>query len=276
MALDIKPLKEGHAVTYRQPKNDVIPRIPFRGLCLAPSSSGKTLAIVNMLTRPEFYGGPNGLFTHIYWASPTATIDPALDALREYVKTLDQDQDEDPTFHDSVDVEFLQSRVNRQRKVVEHMKKSKTRQHGFACAIIIDDLADVKRGLPQVARFVDSLFVKCRHWGVSVILSSQKLKLPLISPTVRVNLTFALIFRLRNNTDLIDGFENEYSAIVDKDTLHAMYMASVAKPFGFLYLNLVEQDRNRIFYNGFHSRFLIDGNGTERPHDDMSTPKSGA
>jgi len=255
MALDIKPVKEGHGVTYRQPKNDILMRIPFRGLALAPSNSGKTVSIVNLLTRPEFYGG---LFTHIYWCSPTATIDPALDALRSYVKTMDQDQDEDPTFHDSVDVEFLQSRVNRQRKVVEHMKKSKTRQHGFAMCIIIDDLADVKRGLPQVARFVDSLFVKCRHWGVSVILSSQKLKLPLISPTVRVNITFALIFRLRNNSDLIDGFEQEYSAIIDKRTLHEMYMAAVSKPFGFLYLNLMEQDRNKIFHNAFQSRFIVD------------------
>ena len=256
MALEIKPLKEGHAVKYRQPKNDIIPRVPFRGLCLAPSGSGKTLAIVNMLTRPEFYGA--GLLSHIYWCSPTATIDPALDALREYVKTLDQDQDEDPTFHDSVDVEFLQARVNRHRKVNEHLKKSKSRQHGYAMAIVIDDLSDVKRGLPQVARFVDSLFVKARHWGCCVILSSQKLKLPLISPTVRVNITFALIFRLRSNQDLVDGFESEYSSIVDKATLHAMYVASTSKPFGFLYLNLLEQDRNKIFHNGFSSRFIID------------------
>ena len=124
--------------------------------------------------------------------------------------------------------------------------------------IIIDDLADVKRGLPKVARFVDSAFVKLRHWGVSIILSSQKLKLPLISPTVRVNITFALIFRLRNNSDLKDGFESEYSSIVDKDMLHAMYVASTQRPFGFLFLNLMEQDRNKIFHNGFQSRFIVD------------------
>ena len=265
MSLDIKPLKEGHAVRYRQPKNDILPRVPFRGLTLAPSGSGKTLALVNMLTRPEFYGGSNPIFTHIYWCSPTATIDPALDALREFVKNhLDQDQDEDPTFHDSVDVEFLQSRVNRQRKVIEHMKKNKSRQHGFSMCIVIDDLADVKRGLPQIARFVDGLFVKARHWGISTILSTQKLKLPLISPTVRVNITFALIFRVRSRIDAEDGFLDEYSQIVDKDTLRAMYAQSVSVPFGFMYLNLVEQDRNRIFHNGFKSRFIIDQSGEEK------------
>ena len=260
MALDIKPLKEGHTVTYRQPKNDILPRIPFRGLCLAPSNSGKTVAVVNMLVRPEFYGGADPLFTHYYWCSPTATMDPALDALKEHVKKhTDQDVDgNDPCFHDSVDTEFLKSRVARQKRVMEHMKKSKSKQHGFAMIVVIDDLADVRRGLPEVAKFVDTLAVKGRHWGISLVLCTQKLKLPLISPTFRVNITFALIFRLRNNSDLIDGFEQEYSAIVDKQTLHAMYTASTSKPFGFLYLNLMEQDRNRIFHNGFQSRFLID------------------
>ena len=256
MALEIKPLKEGHAVTYRQPTNDILPRIPFRGLALAPSGSGKTLAIVNMLTRPEFYGH---LFTHIYWCSPSSRIDPAINPLREFVENhLEQNQDDDPTFHDSVDVEFLQSRVDRQRKVIEHMKKSKTKQPGFAMCIVIDDLADVKRGLPAVARFVDAPFVKFKHWGISIILSTQKLKLPLISPTVRVNITFALVFRLRNNSDLEDGFLREYSSIVDKETLRAMYATSTSVPFGFLYLNLMEQDRNKIFHNQFRSRFIID------------------
>ena len=139
----------------------------------------------------------------------------------------------------------------------EHLKKSKSRQHGYAMCIVIDDLA-VKRGLPKVARFVDSMFCKSCHWGCCCLLSSQNLKLHLISPTVRVNITFALIFRLRSNQDLIDGLEAEYSAIVDKDILHAMYVASVSKPFGFLYLNLLEQDCNRIFHNGFSSRFIID------------------
>ena len=60
---------------------------------------------------------------HLYWCSPSATIDSALDPLREYVsKHLpEQDQETDPTFHDFVDVKFLESRVARQRRIVEYM-----------------------------------------------------------------------------------------------------------------------------------------------------------
>ena len=138
------------------------------------------------------------------------------------------------------------------------MKKTKQRQHAPAMVIVLDDLADVKRGLPEVAKFVDSAFVKLRHWGVSIVLCTQRLRLPLISPTVRVNITFALVMRLRANSDLMDGFIEEYSSIVPKKTLLEMYHIATDVPFGFLYLNLMEQDRNKIFHNGFKSRFILD------------------
>ena len=80
---------------------------------------------------------------------------------------------------------------------------------------------------------------------------------------LRVNITFALIFRVRSRIDAEDGFLEEYSQIVNKNTLRATYDQSVRNPFGFMYLNLLEQDRNRIFHNGFKSRFIIDQNSEE-------------
>jgi len=208
-----------------------------------------------MLTDTRFY---KDLFTRIYWCSPTATVDPALDPLRRYVETL-QNQKEDPTFHETVDVSFLQSRVDRAKKVMETLKTRKIPQKGFHTMIVIDDLADVKRGLPQIAKFVDSLFVKGRHYGVSCVLCTQKLKLPLISPTVRVNCTFLMAFRLRAWHDLWDGLIQEYSAIVSKEQLYEMYLDSVREPFSFLYINLLAKTADEMFYKRFSHKFEIDG-----------------
>ena len=122
--MEIGPLKEGYRVELPQPKNKVLPPLAMRAIFLGPSSSGKTNAIVTMLTDARFY---RGLFEKIYWASPTATVDPGLDQLRTYVKTR-QDQDKDPTFHDSIDVPFLQSRLDRAKKVMEYLKKSRIKQ----------------------------------------------------------------------------------------------------------------------------------------------------
>ncbi len=123
--------------------------------------------------------------------------------------------------------------------------------------IILDDLADCKRGLPAIAKFVDSLFVKGRHWNISIILSTQKLKLPLISPTVRVNCTAILCWRLRNNSDLRDGLIDEYSALVDKNKLYQAYKYATSIAYNFLYINLLATDIDNMFYSGFTHKFKM-------------------
>ena len=252
--MEIGPLKEGYKVQVPQPKNDIIPSIPFRMLCLSPSSGGKTNLLVTLLTDARFY---RGLFAKIYWISPTSRVDPSLDVLRKYCENvLDQNQEDDPTFHESIDVDFLQSRVERQRRMTEYLKKTKS-QKGFSICIVLDDLADVKRGLPAISKFVDGLFVKGRHFNVSVILSTQKLKLPLISPTVRVNCTAILAGRLRNQSDLLEGLIYEYSALVSKEKLYAAYQQAVSIPYNFLYINLLATSIDNMFYSGFTKRFKM-------------------
>ena len=253
--MEIGPLPSRYAVEFPQAENQVIPRLAMRAIALGPSSSGKTNMLVTMLTDSRFY---KGKFSHIYWVSPTATVDPALDVLRDYIRDKGIQGEDDPAFHDSIDVEFLQSRVDRQKKVTEYIKKHKLKQKAWNMIIILDDLADVKRGLPQISRFVDSCYVKARHWGVSIILSTQKLKLPLISPTVRVNCTAIFAWRIRNQSDLWDGLIYEYSALVDKEQLYAAYKQSVAIPYGFMYINLLAKDVNHMFYSGFSKRFVMD------------------
>jgi hypothetical protein len=231
--MEIGALKEGYKVDVPQANNEILPRLAMRVIALGPSSSGKTYMLVTLLTdHQRFY---KHKFAKIYWVSPTARVDPSLDVLRKYVKNeLRQNQEEDPTFHDQIDVPFLQSRVDKQKKVTEYLKNDRS-QKGFNMLIVLDDLADVKRGLPQISKFVDSLFVKARHWNVSIILSTQKLKLPLISPTVRVNATALFVWRLRNQSDLWDGLIYEYSALVSKKLLYAAYQQAVAIPYNFLY-----------------------------------------
>ena len=48
--------------------------------------------------------------------------------LRRYVKTIGQNQEDEPTFDETVDVPFLQSRVDRAKKVRETMKAKRMTQ----------------------------------------------------------------------------------------------------------------------------------------------------
>ncbi len=254
--MEIGPLKEGYSVQVPQAKSDVLPSLPLRMLCLAPGSSGKTTVIVTLLTDPRFY---RGKFSKLYWCSPSATVDPALDVLREYVRDhTDQDQIEDPTFHDGIPVDFLESRVARAKKVTEFLKARKATQKGFNTLFVLDDLADATTNLTAITRFVNACFVKNRHWGCSIILSTQKLKLPLITACVRVNTTAVIAFRLRNNHDLWDGLIYEYSALVSKEKLYAAYKHAVSTPYNFLLINMLAKDVNHMFYSGFTHRYLMD------------------
>ena len=126
---------------------------------------------------------------------------------------------------------------------------------GFGILIVLDDLADARRNLLQCGQLVDSLFIKARHFGVSTIVSTQKLRLPLISPCVRVNVTAVLVWRLRSRYEMQQYLE-EYSALVPIDVLKRMYDEAVSIPFNFLYINTLSKSIDHMFFSGFTRRFV--------------------
>ena len=245
----IEPLKEP-GYEYPQSKTEILPKLPIRALVLSPGSGGKTTMITRLLVDKQFYGGK---FSRIYWFSPSATVDDALDPLRDYVKKI-QNQEDDPSFHDEFDADFIKKLLERQKKITEYLKKKGAKKR-FNICVCIDDHADNPAAMHRAGGILETLYVRARHFGVSTIVSSQKLKL--MSPTVRVNLTALFIFRLRNHSDLLDGVIREYSALVDAKTLMAMYRSAVERPYGFLYINLLAKSLDHMFYSSFTSRFSL-------------------
>ena len=254
MALDIRAI-EAPEFSFPPAESDALPSLPCRLLALGNSGSGKTTAIINLITDPRFYG--HKPWQRVYWCSPTAAADDALTPLRRYVEdVLKQDQEEDPTFHEFIDVQFLTKVIERQRKITERMKAMTPRpKKRFGILIVLDDLADARRNVLQCGQLVDSLFIKARHWGVSTILSTQKLRLPLISPCVRVNVTGVMVWRLRSQYEKSQYLE-EYSALVPKAVLETMYDEATSIRFNFLYINTPAKDTDNMFYSGFTRRFI--------------------
>ena len=118
--MDIRPVA-GPEFSLQHEQSDVLPSLPFRLLVLGNSGSGKTVMLISLITQQRFYGKTP--WEKIYWLSPTAKVDDALTPLRRYVEdVLKQDQEEDPTFHEFVDVPFLSRVIERSRKITEKMK----------------------------------------------------------------------------------------------------------------------------------------------------------
>ena len=137
-------------------------------------------------------------------------------------------------------------------------KKQKPRpKHAFNTLIVVDDLADTIDHKAQ--QLINQLFIKARHYGISTILSTQKLRLPLITQAVRVNIAALFVVgKLRNQSDLWDGIIYEYSALVSKEKLMAAYKQATDIPYNFVYVDLLAKDVNKMFYSGFKQRFLMD------------------
>ena len=261
-------------ITFPQGASEALPQLPLRAIALGNSGSGKTNMISTLITDPRFY---RGKFQKAYWLSPTALIDDALQPLRDFVEDhLEQQQDQDPTFHDHMNVAFLTKVIQRSRRVMEYMKSQKPRpKKAYNVLIVLDDLGDTNA--PAALKLINLLFLKGRHWGISVILSVQRLKLPLLTVAARANATCLWVWKLRNNADLWDGLIWEYSALAPKEKIMAAYRASVDSPFGFLTIKLNAQDPNKMFMNGFKSYFrMVDKDDADQAAGSSSAQARGA
>ena len=120
--------------------------------------------------------------------------------------------------------------------------------------IILDDIADS----PEIARhnkLLQSLYVRGRHAGISVITASQKAFI--LHPVIRVNATQLFIFRLRNKKEL-DSIIEELGALTDPKTLLEIYHTATAEDFNFLYVDLMKKNINEMFYQNFSSKIQIE------------------
>ncbi len=66
-----------------QSKHEHLPRLPSRGIFLAPSGQFKTTAIVDLVLRHY-----RGCFERVVVLSPSVDIDPAWEAVKDYSRDV--------------------------------------------------------------------------------------------------------------------------------------------------------------------------------------------
>ena len=238
----------------KQPRSDVLPPTPLRGIVLGPSGSGKTNLLVDLVLR--LY---RTVFERVYVFSPSVHLDSSWAPVKEYVeRVLGVDQQQEPCFFDSWDTGALMESYETQVAVIREMKRRKLKELYNIC-IIVDDFADDPRAMHQSGGYtaggsmLNTLFVRGRHAFISTIVSTQKLRL--VSSTIRVNAQFFLDWRLRNRLEL-ESLIEELSAVYDKKTLMEMYETATEEPFSFWYILLTARKREDMFYLRFEQRMI--------------------
>ena len=165
-SLDIKPidLKE---YSCKQSKHGHVPKFPLRMILLAPSGSGKTVLLSNLILN--IY---RGCFERIFVFSPSIDIDKTWEPVKKHqeddMKAVEKGKEKLYFNHyDPADLEHI---IDTQHKVIKLMKAS-NRKKLFSILIVIDDFAD-----DAVSQRRASCYTHSTHEGDTTV--SQQLFLP--------------------------------------------------------------------------------------------------
>ena len=258
----IKPHKSAE-YEFQQSKYDVAPRIPFSQIVVAPSNSGKTILLHNMIL--DIY---RGCFERIFIWSSSIHIDSVWLPVKDYIeKTLKVNPKKERVYFEDFNQQDMEEVIDLQYKISKYQKDHKFKKM-FSTLIILDDFIDDNR-FSKHNSMLNTLFIKARHVGLNVIASSQKFNA--ISTVARTNVRQLYFFRLRNYKE-IQSMVEELSAILlkrnllsneqnltdAKNTLLEIYNIATKEKYSFLFVDLMKQDINDIFKVRFDKAIHID------------------
>ena len=173
---EIKPIKLKEFEVKQSKYGDVVPKLPMRSMILAPSGSGKTVLLQNMIL--DIY---RGCFNRIYIFSPSIDIDHTWHPVKEYIAKELQPNEHEKIYFDTYNPSELEGIMETQHKVINYLK-SQGHTKLFQILICIDDWAD-DPSFTRNSKLLHQLYIRGRHQCISTVTSTQVYKA--ISPIVR-------------------------------------------------------------------------------------------
>jgi len=237
----IKPIQLKEYNCKQSKYSDVVPKLPMRSMLVGPSSSGKTVLLSNMIL--DIY---RDCFSRIYIWSPSINVDSTWLPVKDYIRDHIKPNEREKIYFDSYESSELEAVIKTQQKVIDYQKEQKHKDL-YQILILVDDFID-DPSFTRKSQLLHQLYIRGRHYMISTITATQVYKA--VSPVIRKNMTHLFIYRLRNYSDL-EAIVEELSAVYDKKTLLEMYHEAISEPYSFLYVNLMQKQRERMFMSRF-------------------------
>ena len=238
--------------------------IPTSWLAIAPTASGKSVAISNIILK--FY---RDMFARIFCFSPSILLDDNYKPIRKYLDSM-CNPDKEKLYFEDLHQNVLSQIIDDQRKICEACKKKK-----IDCPqilIVLDDFADsgllCKRKGGDEGSWLNTLAIRGRHLNISWLISSQCLRL--VGPVIRKNCRSMLIWKLRNYKE-IESFSEELSGYYPK-VIQEMYRVATEEPYSFMFCRLDAKKREDLFWLRFEARLLPEDSSVEETSDDEREP----
>jgi hypothetical protein len=215
---------------FKQPPEPYM-RLPCSTIMLVPSGGGRTSTIVSLICGPYAR-----CFESIHIFSPSVHVDSAWDIVKEFAKGL-----KESTFRDEWNVGQIEEVLSKQKALIREQKAAKRTGPLSQILLVCDDWADDPAVVNRSEGILQTLFCRGRHAGISVFCASQKLRA--LANIVRVNIRNYLMWRIRNQKDIVALLE-ELSEIYPVETLHQMYLQAVEDhPFSWWFIDLIAKEK---------------------------------
>jgi GTPase SAR1 family protein len=214
------------------PENHNIPhfmmQLPFRLIVIAPTSSGKSTMIHNLLSKPQF-NYKQVFKNNIFLFSPSNNFDEVLDSL----KIKDENK------KDFMDEEFIENIMEEQKELIEKNNKSKAPH----ILMIFDDVVlQIKNTKENILK---KIFFYGRKYKISCIITSQKYKA--LIPDYRLNASNYIYF-LNVNSKEKQAIADDQA--IEKKTFYQIWkIAEDDGQYSFIYVNLKEPIKSRYYIN---------------------------
>lgn len=190
-------------------------KLPFRAICVAPSGSGKSNLIVNLISL--FSQGKKGTFATINIVTRNKD-----EPLYKYLELISEGQ--------IIITEGLETlpQLDKFDKDVNHL-------------VVVDDLV-----LAKDQSRVESYYIRARKLNVSIIYLSQSFyRIPKI---IRSNCSYMFILKLGGKRDL-NLILSEMSLSTSKETLLKIYEHCTKEKFNFLLVDIDAPEDQRFRHN---------------------------
>jgi hypothetical protein len=213
----IYPVVEPPKVKQRRELHPNLPILPTIMTIVAPTKSGKSTILSNLLLRSDMYGpiGKETLFDNVTIMSNTINSDITSRFLRKSCDCYD--------FYDDV---ILGNIIHQQKSYEDEEDRP------FIALVFDDILGSVKR-----SSYLNSLVTRARHYGVGLcVCSVQSFKS--LGPTIRNNCNSFICCNLQNMSEL-NKISEEYNGMFGGDeNFRKIYHHATQVPYDFLYLDL--------------------------------------
>ena len=179
----------GASETIACPYGEPFADLPTSFILAAPTASGKTMILLNLLLR--YYKGE---FARIWFFSPSIKLDPQYAPLRKYLEKM-SDQQKEPLMFEELDQQALGKILDEQRLIVEDCRTRK--QPAPQVCVVLDDLADrgdilnKRSGGGAGGSWLNTLACRGRHLNVTWMVSTQCLNL--IGTVIRKNVRAMMV-----------------------------------------------------------------------------------